>query len=61
MKEKYRVNSFLDAETKEKLRRLAEEEQRSLSSQVSHLIRLYLRDYETRNGPLGEKETFTER
>ncbi len=60
MKKQSYVSISMEEPMKEKLRYLAAQEQRSLSSQVRHLIRLYLRDYEAKYGPI-EKETFTSR
>ena len=60
MKKQSYVSSSMEEPMKEKLRYLAAQEQRSLSSQVRHLIRLYLRDCEAKYGPI-EKETFTGR
>ncbi|HIY72351.1 MAG TPA: hypothetical protein H9826_00035 [Candidatus Intestinimonas merdavium] len=51
----------MDETLKEKLKYLAEQEQRSLSSQVRHLIRLYFQEYESKYGPIEAKETFTQR
>ncbi|MBM6974842.1 Arc family DNA-binding protein [Intestinimonas butyriciproducens] len=45
----------MDETLKEKLKYLAEQEQRSLSSQVRHLIRLYFQEYESKYGPIETK------
>lgn len=60
MKKQSYVSISMEVPMKEKLQYLAAQEQRSLSSQVRHLIRLYLQDYEAKYGPI-EKETFTSR
>ena len=55
------VSLSIEEPMKEKLRYVAEQEQRSLASQIRHLIRLYLQDYEAKYGPIDEQETFTGR
>ena len=60
MKKQSYVSISMEEPMKEKLRYLAAQEQRSLSSQVRHLIRLYFQDCEAKYGPI-EKETFTGR
>ena len=55
------VSVSMEETLKKKLKYLAQQEQRSLSSQVRHLIRLYFREYESKYGPIEEKETFTQR
>lgn len=61
MKKLSYVSISMDETLKEKLKYLAEQEQRSLSSQVRHLIRLYFQEYESKYGPIEAKETFTQR
>ena len=61
MKKQSYVSISMEEPMKEKLRYLAAQEQRSLSSQVRHLIRLYFQEYESKYGPIEAKETFTQR
>ena len=55
------VSLSIEEPMKEKLRYVAEQEQRSLASQIRRLIRLYLQDYEAKYGPIDEQETLTGR
>ena len=52
MKKLSYMSISMDETLKEKLKYLAEQEQRSLSSQVRHLIRLYFLVYESKYGPI---------
>ena len=61
MKKLSYMSISMDETLKEKLKYLAEQEQRSLSSQVRHLIRLYFQEYESKYVPIETKETFTQR
>ncbi|WP_297722199.1 hypothetical protein [Intestinimonas sp.] len=62
MKRQSYISISMDEDMKKKLRYVAEREQRTLSGQVRHLVRLYLREHENLYGSIHiEKETFTSR
>lgn len=44
----------LDETTYNKLKQLALQESRTLNNLVEHIIRIFLADYERRNGPIQE-------
>ena len=61
MKKLSYVSVSMEEALKEKLKYLAKQEQRSVSSQIRHLIQFYFREYESKYGPIKTKETFTQR
>lgn len=46
----------LEEEAYEKLKTLSNQEGRSLNNLVEYIIRLYLEDYEAKNGPLARSQ-----
>ena len=61
MKKLSYMSISMDETLKEKLKYLAEQEQRSLSSQVRHLIRLYFQEYVTKYRPIEAEAAVTQR
>ena len=50
------ITVLVDARTKAKLRRLAQESYRTLSGYVRHLILAHIREAEALHGPIPEEE-----